>query len=119
MPFEQRGMSPRKGSPKTFRTPENVERVRVSIQTAKWGHSPRRAPWFPWSLKSSLPRMTDLPARGRKLASINSHNLSPSGYFMWVISSLWLIKIAPKPRKTYGTTSEPKLTISRLICLKR
>ncbi|GFU24010.1 hypothetical protein TNCV_3332231 [Trichonephila clavipes] len=35
MPFEQRGMSPNEGKypPKTVRTLENVEQVRVSIQT--------------------------------------------------------------------------------------
>ncbi|GFU77893.1 hypothetical protein TNCV_1139002 [Trichonephila clavipes] len=38
MPSEQRGMSPkeRKGSPKTVRTPETVERINVSIQTGKY-----------------------------------------------------------------------------------
>ncbi|GFX55213.1 hypothetical protein TNCV_1156701 [Trichonephila clavipes] len=60
MPSEQWGMPPKKGPPKAIRTPENVERVRVSIKL-----------------------------------------------------------ITPRPWKTYETISEPKLTISLSICLKK
>ncbi|GFU90049.1 hypothetical protein TNCV_2439361 [Trichonephila clavipes] len=86
MSSEQQGMSKKNGATNTVRIPENVERVPVSIRPlsdndptilltrsprkkflqcvveTRRGHSPDQG--FHGYLKSSLPLMTDLPARG-------------------------------------------------------